>query len=54
MKKGSVLLSHSVLTPHKIIPPGEIWGGCPARKVREISKDEISKVMETRNELLQV
>lgn len=31
---GATLLSNSVVSPGTTIPPGEIWGGTPARRIR--------------------
>lgn len=31
----SIIASGSVVTKHTVIPPGEIWGGIPARKIKD-------------------
>jgi gamma-carbonic anhydrase len=38
--KNSVLLPGAVLPPGKSVPAGEVWGGCPAKKVRALSAAE--------------
>ena len=40
MEKDSVLAPGSVLPPGRRVPTGELWGGSPAKFVRELSKDE--------------
>jgi len=37
----SVLSAGAVLGMGKEIPDGELWGGCPARKIRELSLEEM-------------
>jgi gamma-carbonic anhydrase len=39
---GSVLEPNSMVPPDTEIPPAELWGGKPARKIRSLSQDEIS------------
>lgn len=36
----AVIASRAVLPKFTIIPPGEIWGGIPARRIREASSNE--------------
>ena len=40
MEKNSVLEAGSVLPPGRRVPSGQVWGGNPARYVRDLSKDE--------------
>jgi len=40
MEKNSVLAPGSVLPPGRRVPSGELWGGCPAKFIRKLSKDE--------------
>lgn len=44
---GAVLAAGGLLTPNKIIPGGELWGGNPARKIRDLSPDEIARFAQT-------
>lgn len=37
---GGMLAAGAVLTPGKIVPSGELWGGNPARLLREVSMSE--------------
>jgi gamma-carbonic anhydrase len=39
---GSILEPNTMVPPDTEIPPGELWGGKPARKIRSVSQDEIS------------
>lgn len=38
--KNSVLLPGSVLPPGKTVPANQVWGGCPAKMLRELSAAE--------------
>ena len=38
IEQGAMLAAGALLTPGKRIPPGEMWGGSPARKMRDIGK----------------
>ena len=40
MSRGSMLAAGSLLTPGKTIPSGEIWGGRPARYMRDLTEKE--------------
>ena len=37
---GGMLAAGAVLTPGKVVPSGELWGGNPARFLREVSMSE--------------
>lgn len=37
---GAVLQPGTVLPPGRLVPAGQVWGGRPARYVRDVSKDE--------------
>ena len=37
MEPGSMLAAGSLLTPGKRVPSGELWGGSPAKKMREMT-----------------
>ncbi len=45
--EGSVVETHSILAPGSVVPPGrlipsgQLWGGNPARFVRDLTKDEV-------------
>lgn len=57
---GSIVQNKSVVRPGTIIPPNEIWGGIPARKIKDINIDstpsislpKIEEVKKYINELL--
>ncbi len=40
---GAVILPHSVLLPGTRVPPGETWGGVPARRIPREEMEEIKK-----------
>lgn len=44
MEKNSVLEPGSVLPPGRRVPSGQVWGGNPARYVRDLSKDEKAEI----------
>lgn len=45
--EGSLVETHSILTPGSVVPPGrlipsgQLWGGVPARYIRDLTKDEV-------------
>lgn len=41
MEDQSMLAAGSVLTPKKRVPSGQLWGGSPARYMRDLTEDEI-------------
>lgn len=41
MEKHSMLAAGSLLTPGKIVPSGQLWGGSPARYMRDLTDQEI-------------
>jgi carbonic anhydrase/acetyltransferase-like protein (isoleucine patch superfamily) len=41
MEDHSMLAAGSVLTPKKRVPSGELWGGSPARYMRDLTKEEL-------------
>lgn len=45
VKSGGMLAAGAVLTPGKIVASGELWGGNPARLLREISASEREAMM---------
>jgi len=40
---GGILEPGSILTPGRTVPPGQVWGGRPAREVRNLSHNEKEK-----------
>lgn len=40
MKAGSMLAAGAVLTPRKTVPSGQLWGGNPARYMRDMTDEE--------------
>ena len=42
IETDGMLAAGSLLTAHKHIPGGELWAGRPARKMRDLSADEIA------------
>ena len=38
--KGSVITPGSILLPNVIVPKGEVWGGIPARKIRDVTDND--------------
>lgn len=39
---GAVLQPGTVVPPGRLVPPAQVWGGKPARHVRDVSKDEVA------------
>ena len=44
MQKGSMLAAGSLLTTKTIVKSGELWGGSPARKMRDLRQEEIDYI----------
>ena len=42
METHSVLEPGTVLPPGRLVPAGQLWGGNPAKFIRELTKDEVS------------
>ncbi len=42
MEENSMLAAGSVLTPKKLVPSGQLWGGSPARYMRDLTEEEIN------------
>lgn len=36
----------SVVTPRKTVGMGEVWGGIPARKIRDLTADEKAEIQQ--------
>ena len=39
-----MLAAGAMLTPGKVIPAGELWAGRPAKKMRDMSEDDIANI----------
>ena len=39
--EGSIVTAGAVVSPNTIIPAGEMWGGIPARKIKDVTPTEI-------------
>lgn len=42
MEERSMLAAGSVLTPKKRVPSGQLWGGSPARYMRDLTPEELN------------
>lgn len=42
IESGGMLAAGATLTPGKRIPRGELWAGAPAKKLRDLSEDEMA------------
>ena len=42
IESDGMLAAGAMLTPRKRIPSGELWAGRPARKMRDLTADEIA------------
>jgi len=40
VRTGAMLAAGAFLSPRKIVPPGEMWAGMPARKFRDLREGE--------------
>ena len=40
VESGAMVAAGAMVTPGKIIPTGELWAGRPARKMRDLTKQE--------------
>lgn len=47
MEKNGILEPGSVLTAGKVVPSGQVWGGSPARFIRNATPEEISNIRKT-------
>ncbi len=51
LMEGSLVENHSVLAPGtvvgpgRLIPSGQLWAGSPAKYVRDLTKDEVSRLV---------
>lgn len=44
MEEGSMLAAKSVLATGSRVPSGELWGGSPARKLRNLTEEELTGI----------
>jgi len=44
VEHGSILGAHSVLRPFQRIPHGQVWVGNPARYLRDVSDEELTRI----------
>lgn len=51
---NSVVEAGSVVSPGTKIPSGQLWGGSPAKKIRELSSEEIAAISETAHDTLEL
>jgi len=47
VETGAMVAAGALVTPGKRVPSGELWAGCPARKMRDLSTEEIDGFMST-------
>ena len=40
----SQIAAGALVTPGKVVPSGELWGGVPARKLRDLAADEVEGI----------
>lgn len=41
LEPRSMLAAGSLLTPRKVVPSGQLWGGAPARYMRDLTQEEL-------------
>ncbi|MEM9469328.1 MAG: gamma carbonic anhydrase family protein [Pseudomonadota bacterium] len=41
VEDDAMLAAGSLLTPGKVVPSGQLWGGSPARYMRDLTKEEL-------------
>lgn len=44
VEPGAMVAAGAVVTPRKIVPSGELWAGVPARKLRDLSRQELEDI----------
>ena len=44
VEPGALVAAGAVVTPRKTVPSGELWAGVPARKLRELSQQELEDI----------
>ena len=51
---NSIVEAGSVVTPGTKIPSGQLWGGSPAKKIRELTSEEMASIAETAHDTLEL
>lgn len=46
VERGAIVAAGAVVSPGKRVPRGEMWAGCPARKVRDVKDAEAAFIDE--------
>ena len=44
VESGAMVAAGAMVTPKKRIPTGELWAGRPAKKMRDLSPDEVKEL----------
>ncbi len=44
VESGAMVAAGALLTPNKRVPSGELWGGSPARKIRDLTDEQRSSL----------
>ena len=44
LERGSQVAAGALVAPGKVVPSGELWGGVPARKLRDLGPGEINDI----------
>jgi carbonic anhydrase/acetyltransferase-like protein (isoleucine patch superfamily) len=42
IERGAMVAAGALVTPGKVVPSGELWVGSPAKKMRDLSEDEMA------------
>lgn len=43
IERGAMIAAGALVTPGKTVPSGELWAGSPAKKMRDLSDEEIAR-----------
>lgn len=44
VERGAMVAAGALVTPGKIVPAGQLWGGSPARYMRDLTDDDRKKI----------
>lgn len=44
VESNSIVDAGAVVTPGTVVPSGELWGGTPAKKIRDLTAEEIATI----------
>ncbi len=47
IESGAMIAAGAVVSPRKRVPAGEVWAGCPARKISEVSDAQHQAIVST-------